>query len=323
MYKIPLPSSPCDPNPNSGSKPRSRPSPDGEAFCRRHAIALNKLGGHKIKRFPLATPVALDMAVEKPRPHPAFMHPGEAAPDTLVVIPAFNEEGNIGDVLLGVRRTVPGIPILVINDGSSDATAEIAKKLGARVISLPFNSGYGVALQTGFIYAVKHGFTTVVQMDADGQHDPKFIVDLLEEIEDSGLDVVVGSRFLGNNPYKTSWSKHLGMCIFGKLASILCRQRISDPTSGFQVWRGEAIRFVASDYYPPDYPDADFIIMLHRCGFKLREIPVTMLPSPGNKSMHRGHKTVYYVFKMFLSIFVTLLRQKPQGVSACHRESAS
>ena len=267
--------------------------------------------------------MALGLAPEKPRPSPR-PHSAWSAPEhTLVVIPAFNEANNIGAVLLDIKRCVPGVPVLVINDGSTDATGEIAKKLGARVISLPFNSGYGVALQTGFIYALKHDFSTVVQMDADGQHDPRFIPDLLMEIEDSRLDVVMGSRFLGNSVYKTSWTRHLGMCIFGKLASILCRQKISDPTSGFQVWRGNVIRFVASEYYPPDYPDADFIIMLHRCGFKMREVPVTMLPSPGNKSMHRGHKTVYYVFKMFLSIIVTLLRQKPQGVSACRHESES
>ncbi len=281
------------------------------------------LRGQKLKRFHLATPVPLGVPVEQPRPVPSFEGTCIAPDGTLVVIPAFNEEKNIGPVLLGVKRHVPGVPILVINDGSSDGTARVAKKLGARVISLPFNSGYGVALQTGFIYALKNHFTTVVQMDADGQHDPRFIVDLLREIGESDLDVVMGSRFLGTSPYKTTWARHLGMRIFGRLASILCRQRISDPTSGFQVWRGDAIRFVASDYYPPDYPDADFIIMLHRCGFKMREIPVTMLPSPDNKSMHRGHKTVYYVFKMFLSIFVTLLRQKPQGASACRRESES
>ena len=233
--------------------------------------------------------------------------------NTLIVIPAYNEEKNIGKVLDGVRRSAPGLPVLVINDGSRDDTARISRKHGAKIISLPFNSGYGVALQTGFIYALKNGYTTVVQMDADGQHDPRHIIDMLQEIQNEDLDVVIGSRFLGKNKYKTTIFKHLGMFIFGSIASLFCRQKVSDPTSGFQVLKGKAIQFVASNYYPPDFPDADFLIMLHRYGFKIREIPVNMHPSPDNKSMHEGHKSVYYVFKMFLSIVVTLLRRKPQG----------
>ncbi|GJL79437.1 MAG: glycosyl transferase family 2 [Nitrospinaceae bacterium] len=233
--------------------------------------------------------------------------------NTLIVIPAYNEEKNIGRVLEGIRKCAPDLPVLVINDGSIDATARISRDHGAKVICLPFNSGYGVALQTGFIFATKNGYTTVVQMDADGQHDPRYIVDMLQETQNDNVDVVIGSRFLGKNIYKTTILKHLGMFIFGNLASLFCGQKVSDPTSGFQALKGKAIQFVASGYYPPDYPDADFIIMLHRYGFKIREIPVAMHPSPDNKSMHAGHKSVYYVFKMFLSIIVTLLRRKPQG----------
>jgi hypothetical protein len=99
------------------------------------------------------------------------------------------------------------------------------------------------------------------------------------------------------------------MLIFGQLASLFCKARVSDPTSGFQAVKGEAIAFVASDYYPPDYPDADFLIMLNRCGFRVCEIPVKMHPSRVDKSMHGGPQSIYYVFKMFLSIFVTLLRK--------------
>lgn len=229
----------------------------------------------------------------------------------MIVIPSYNEEKNIGTVLDGIQKFCPGLPILVINDGSGDATGRVSEEHGARVISLPYNSGYGVALQTGFIYAEQQGYSVVVQLDADGQHDPRNIRDLLREIQKDDVDVVVGSRFLGPVKYRTTLSRRLGMFIFGKLASIICKRRISDPTSGFQAVKGKAIRFVASDAYPPDYPDADFLILLHKCGFRVREIPVTMYPSPLHKSMHQGPKTIYYVFKMFLSIFVTLVRQKP------------
>ena len=231
---------------------------------------------------------------------------------TLVVIPSFNEEASIGQVLNDVKKNVPGTPILVVNDGSVDRTAEIAKESGALVISLPYNSGYGVALQTGYLYARKHNYSIVILMDADGQHDPACIQDLLSAIKNSDADVVIGSRFLGQNTYRTSIARRIGMFIFGQLASLFCQEKVSDPTSGFQAVKGKAIDFVASDHYPPDYPDADFLIMLNRCGFKTREIPAKMHPSKIKKSMHDGPQSIYYVFKMFLSIFVTLLRKKPR-----------
>lgn len=230
---------------------------------------------------------------------------------TLIIVPAYNEEKSIERVLTGIKQEVPDIPVLVINDGSADRTLSIALKCGAKVISLPYNSGYGVALQTGFIYALQNGFSTIIQMDGDGQHDPKYIRTLLEEIEKSDVDVVIGSRFRGKCKYKTTFSKRVGMYFFGALATLITGQRVTDPTSGFQALKGDAVRFFASDFYPPDYPDADFIILLHRAGFKVREVPVTMHPNTENKSMHRGHMALYYIFKMFLSIIVTLLRQKP------------
>ncbi|MFQ5671462.1 MAG: glycosyltransferase family 2 protein [Nitrospinales bacterium] len=228
----------------------------------------------------------------------------------LIVIPAFNEAANIGKVLEEVKREVPDIPVLLVNDGSSDETERIAGERGAKVINMPFNSGYGVALQTGFIYALQKKYSVVLHMDADGQHDARFIKPLLREIEKDDVDVVIGSRFLGACKYEVSLPRRLGMLFFGGIASLITGQRVTDPTSGFQVIKGKTIAFAAGDFYPPDYPDADFIIMLHRHGFKIREIPVTMHPNAQNKSMHRGHKTLYYVFKMILSIAVTLLRKK-------------
>jgi glycosyltransferase involved in cell wall biosynthesis len=230
----------------------------------------------------------------------------------LIIIPAYNEEKNIGAVLENIQKKSPGFPILVINDGSSDNTEKVAQEHNADVISLPYNSGYGVALQTGFLYAVKNDFSIVVQMDSDGQHDPANIKDLLEEVQRDTCDVVIGSRFLSKDSYKSSLARHAGMLLFGGIASLLCGQKVTDPTSGFQALKGQAIQFAASDNYPPDYPDADFIILMNRCGFKVKEIPVTMHASPEKESMHHGHKTIYYVFKMFLSIFVTLLRKYPK-----------
>ena len=231
------------------------------------------------------------------------------SPKVLIVIPAYNEEKNIGAVLKGIQNQSPGLPILVINDGSSDNTEQVVLEHNAEVISLPYNSGYGIALQTGFLYAVKNDFSIVIQMDSDGQHDPANIKDLIEAVQKDNCDVVIGSRFLSKDSYKSSLARHAGMLLFGSIASFLCGQKVTDPTSGFQALKGQAIHFAASDNYPPDYPDADFIILLNRCGFRVKEIPVTMHASPEKESMHHGHKTIYYVFKMFLSIFVTLLRR--------------
>ena len=230
-----------------------------------------------------------------------------------MIIPAFNEEKNIGDVIHNIWKISPDLDIVVINDGSSDKTVNIVEKFGVKLISLPYNLGYGVALQTGFLYAKQRGYNTVIQMDADGQHDPLHILDMLKEIQNPDVDVVIGSRFLQDNSYKTTISKKLGMTFFGFLTSILIREKITDPTSGFQVLKGEVIDFMSQDLYPPDYPDADMIILLHRAGFKIKEVPVKMKSNPKHaKSMHRGHKTIYYVLKMLLSIIVTLLRVKPK-----------
>jgi len=231
----------------------------------------------------------------------------------LVIIPAYNEEKNIGDVIHNIWKTSPDFDIVVINDGSSDKTSNIVEKLGVKLISLPYNLGYGVALQTGFLYAKQKGYNIVIQIDADGQHNPSYILDMLKEIQKSDVDVVIGSRFLQDNSYKTTIPKKMGMIFFGFLTSLLVRQRITDPTSGFQILKGDVIDFMSQDLYPPDYPDADMIILLHRAGFKIKEVPVRMKSNPKYaKSMHRGHKTIYYVLKMFLSIIVTLLRVKPQ-----------
>lgn len=230
----------------------------------------------------------------------------------LIIIPAYNEADRIGQVLDEIQQEAPNIPIMVIDDGSRDATVEVAREHGAQVIPLPYNNGYGVALQTGFRYAVQQGITVAVSMDADGQHDASEIPRLIHEIQKGGVDVVVGSRFLKPNQYKPSMPRRIGMWLFGLLATICTGKRVTDPTSGFQALRGRALRLAASDLYPPDYPDADFLILLNKCGFTVREVPVRMRPSPENKSMHYGSKTVYYVFKMLLSIFVILVRQKPE-----------
>jgi len=230
--------------------------------------------------------------------------------DVLIVMPAFNEERNLPLVIENIRSKVPDSDILVVDDGSADRTARAAEKAGAMAIRLPFNLGYGAALQTGFKYSLMKRYRYVVQMDADGQHDPDSINLLLEEIKKEDADVVIGSRFLSpDSNYKAPFPRRVGITLFRRIVSFIIHQKITDPTSGFQALNRDAVRFYASPYYPVDYPDADTIIMLHRAGLRIKEVPVLMHPSPGRKSMHSGLKPVYYIFKMFLSMFVTLLRK--------------
>jgi glycosyltransferase involved in cell wall biosynthesis len=192
-----------------------------------------------------------------------------------------------------------------------EARHRIAVAAGAALLPLPMNLGYGAALQTGYKYAVRRGYHVIGQIDGDGQHKAEYFPQMLAELAGEGVDVVIGSRFLDRDGhYQPPRARKVGMAIFGSLASLLTRQHISDPTSGFQVLRVPVAHFFCTDVYPTDYPDADILIALNRSGFRVREVPVQMRPSAGG-SMHRPHNSFYYVYKMLLSIFVTVLR--PRG----------
>ena len=233
--------------------------------------------------------------------------------DLLIIIPAYNEQGRVAQVVQDVKSTLPSADILVIDDGSADDTAAEAADAGALVLSLPVNSGYGVALQTGYKFGVRSGYAIVGQIDADGQHRAEYLLTMLKALEDEDADVIIGSRFLNRDGhYQPSLARIVGIGLFARIASLITHQHISDPTSGFQLMRIDVARFFCSQVYPTDYPDADILILLHRTGYRVREVPVQMRPSPG-QSMHAGHHSLYYVYKMLLSIFVTLLRPRAKG----------
>ena len=224
----------------------------------------------------------------------------------LVIMPAFNEARRIRQVVTAVRQQVEG-DVLVVDDGSHDATATEAHLAGALVAIHPTNLGYGAALQTGYRYALRHAYDAVLQLDADGQHDPASIPRLLRGLEHA--DVVVGSRFLEPGSYTPPLARRIGMWLFGTVASLMAGQRITDPTSGFQAISRAALRFYAHERYPVDYPDADVLAMVARSGLRLAEVPVRMLASPDGKSMHAGVlKPLYYVFRMSLALGLVLLR---------------
>src|SRR5574341_435104 len=228
----------------------------------------------------------------------------------LVVVPAFNEAGAIGKVIEGIRATDPRLPILVVDDGSADDTAAVARHAGAHVVRLPFNLGYGSALQTGYKYALREGYDCVVQLDGDGQHEPADIPRLLAVLERGDADVVVGSRFIGEPTYRPDAARRIGMRLFRLFAFVLTGVRFTDVTSGFQALDRRALRFFAAERYPADYPDADVLVMLTRAGFRVVEAPVRMYAKPDARSMHAGLRPVYYTFKMLLSMLLTVVRHE-------------
>jgi glycosyltransferase involved in cell wall biosynthesis len=234
-------------------------------------------------------------------------------PNVLILIPAYNEGSRIAEVVHRVRGINPRFDVVVINDGSRDDTVRAARAAGALVLSHPFNLGYGVATQTGYKYALAKGYEFVVQMDGDGQHDPAFVSQLLKPVMVGETDFALGSRFLGTESYEPSLVRRTGMAFFCRIVSMLIGTRITDSTSGFQAFNRRVIRFFTTEVFPWDYPDADMLLTLHRAGFRIKEVPVKMYASASGKSMHSGWKPFYYMFKMLLSIFVTLLRKKETG----------
>lgn len=234
--------------------------------------------------------------------------------DLIVIIPAYNEDANVARVIGAIGKHLPGADVLVINDGSCDRTARVASQAGARVISHPYNMGYGAALQTGYKYARENGYKLLAQIDADGQHDPVYILDMLSLVRSGQADVVIGSRFLLNNGYRAPFVKRVGMLLFGAIASWVTGQKVTDPTSGYQTLTRRVFCYCAGDVYPADFADADVLIMLHRAGFRVREIAVRMYPSVNKKSrylnMYSFLTPFYYIFKMSLAIFVSILRER-------------
>jgi hypothetical protein len=226
----------------------------------------------------------------------------------LIVIPAFNEEESIGGVIVNARLHVPFADILVVNDGSTDSTSAVAKERGVLCVNHPFNLGYGAALQTGFRFATARGYDCVITMDADGQHVPVSVANLVNTMHHQSADVVIGSRFLGGN-YEADLPRRIGIRLFSLIARLFTGITITDPTSGFQLLRRSVFSHLAkADNYPLDYPDVNIIMALHKRRFKIVETPVDMIEKRNGKSMHAGLKPVLYVLRMCLAIVMVIVR---------------
>lgn len=228
----------------------------------------------------------------------------------LIIIPAYNEEAAIAGVLRAVGETGLRADVLVVNDGSCDRTSEIAREMYSMVVDLPFNIGYGGAVQTGFRFAVEQRYEYVITMDGDGQHDPSSAATLIEALKREAADIVIGSRFL-EGTYEMSTLRRVGVSLFSAIAKWYTGTRFTDPTSGFQLINRKVFSYLAQgDNYTLDYPDVNIIMALHKMKFKVVEAPVTMIEKPRGKSMHSGVRPVFYVARMFLAILMVLLRRE-------------
>jgi hypothetical protein len=234
----------------------------------------------------------------------------ESEKKALVVIPAFNEEASIRRVIEGVRSMLPKSTIFVVNDGSKDLTSEKARCDGVIVLDLPFNLGIGGAMQAGYKYAYEKGYDIAIQVDADGQHDPKEIPKLLRALAEEKFDMVIGSRFLGNSEFKSSLMRRIGISLFSAVISTIAGQKITDPTSGFRAASRKAIQLFASNY-PQDYPEPEAVVLLHQCRLKMGEVPVEMSQRYSGESSITKIRSVYYVVKVLLAIIVDCFKKPP------------
>jgi glycosyltransferase involved in cell wall biosynthesis len=229
----------------------------------------------------------------------------------LAVVPAYNEVETLGRVIAGLREQAPEFDILVIDDGSTDDTRRVAQASGVRVLRHPFNLGIGGAVQSGFMFAMDHGYDYMVQVDGDGQHDATEIPKLVEEMQaDPAMDVICGSRFLEDLQYVGPISRRAGIHVFAFILSRLVGQKVTDPTSGFRLYNRRAIALFARDY-PHDYPEVEAVLVLHFHRLRMREVAVRMYQRGGGASSIRSGKSIYYMIKVLLAIFVGLARARP------------
>lgn len=221
----------------------------------------------------------------------------------MTVIPAYNEEKNIYKVVQSVTHYHPEIDVVVVNDGSRDNTCFEAKKAGACVINLPQNLGIGGAVQTGYLYAQKNNYDVVVQIDGDGQHNPKDLSKLIEVIESNTADMAIGSRFIEKTDFKSGKIRKLGINFFSKFVSFVCMEDFHDTTSGYRAVNRKVIELF-SNYYPNDYPEVETIVYASKRNIRIKEISVDMDKRQGGKSSITPLKSIYYMIKVTCAILL-------------------
>ncbi len=230
-----------------------------------------------------------------------------------VIIPAFNEAQNLPNLIAEVKAVGNGLNLplfpIIINDHSTDNTLSVAAALGCDVLDLPINVGIGGAVQTGLKYALQRGFDLAVQVDGDGQHPPEEIPDLVKAMKDSGADLVIGSRFIKEGGFKSTFSRRTGIQYFSSLIKLFSGQKITDCTSGFRLFNRRAIE-LAAEYYPDQYPEPESIVWFAGNGLKISEVPVGMRPRQAGRSSIRSTGSIYYMAKVTLAILALFVKLK-------------
>jgi glycosyltransferase involved in cell wall biosynthesis len=228
-------------------------------------------------------------------------------PKLMVIVPAFNEEAAVGDVVRSVRAVLPDVPVLVIDDFSADATASVAQAAGARVLQLPVHLGVGGCVQTGYKIAFELGFDYVIRVDGDGQHEAADIPIIRQALIATGAEVVIGSRFIGRNGEHTSFPRFVGISFFRILLRLILGSPIYDPTSGFVGVNRRALQ-VFSRSFPLDYPEIEVLVILQRKRFRFHEVSCRMKRRVTGKSSITPFKSFRYMLHVLLGVFVNVLR---------------
>jgi len=229
-------------------------------------------------------------------------------PRVLVVVPAHNEAESLPSTLAEVRERAGWCDVLVVDDGSRDRTGAVAREAGVPVLRHAVNLGVGGALQTGFRYAISHGYDMAVQLDADGQHDPAYLRDLVTPVAEGRCDLSIGSRYVSRSGYRAPAARRFGMLVFSGIVRLALRQRISDTTSGFRAY-GRSVMEVCQYDFPTDFPDAPLLIALALRGFRLLEVPVEMRERRAGESFYTLGKSLYYPYKNLLASLMAWLQR--------------
>ncbi len=243
---------------------------------------------------------------------PMTTPPAATTGELLVVLPALNEQDSVARVVAEVRAAQPRATVLVVDDGSTDATASRASRAGALVMRLPFNLGVGGAMRAAYRYARENGFSFVVQVDADGQHDASEIANLLNVI-DTDADVVIGSRFAGRGDYAVRGPRRWAMRLLSAALSSICGTSVKDPTSGFRLVNRRAIALFA-EHYPEEYlgDTVEALVIAHRAGLRITQVPVVMRARETGTASTNPFRSGVYLMRVVVAVGLALIRRAPK-----------